>query len=46
MLDLALSWKENHDGEVKERPLGLLKDKYKCVIKDDFEITDEEFFQL
>ncbi len=28
------------------RPLGLLKKTDKCVIKEDFKITDEEFFQL
>ena len=25
------------------RPLGLLKGKAECTIKDDFQITDEEF---
>ncbi len=44
MLDLALSWKEEPIKPTKKRPLGLLKD-YKCVIKEDFKMTDEEFLQ-
>ncbi|MEY4767774.1 MAG: hypothetical protein RL637_413 [Pseudomonadota bacterium] len=44
MLDLALSWKEEPIKKTKKRPLGLLKD-YKCVIKEDFKMTDEEFLQ-
>ena len=26
----------------KERPLGILKDEGKCVIHDDFKLTDEQ----
>lgn len=28
------------------RPLGLMKGKSKCKIKDDFQITDEEFLSV
>jgi hypothetical protein len=32
--------------QVKPRTCGILEGKAKCVIHDDFKITDEEFFQL
>lgn len=46
VLKIVLSWKEQPLKKSIERPLGLLKETDKCVIKENFKITDEEFFQL
>ncbi len=32
--------------EVKQRQIGILEGTARCVIHDNFKITDEEFFQL
>lgn len=31
---------------IKQRTCGILEGKAKCVIHEDFKITDEEFLQL
>ncbi len=46
VLKIVLSWKDQITKNPIERPLGLLQETDKCVIKENFKITDEEFFQL
>ena len=37
---------EDEKQEVKQRQLGILEGEAKCIIHDDFKITDKEFIQL
>jgi len=37
---------ESEKQNVKQRQLGILEGKAKCIIHDDFKITDEEFIQF
>lgn len=43
---IAIVLPYSHYPATKERPLGILKGKASCVIREDFKLDDEEFLAL